>query len=81
MTVLNVNQKYNKRGFQSDLARRMGITRQAVNKILNGKRIPGGKMAKKLEDATGIDMRTWMFPDEYHNPLIRKTDGNGDGNS
>lgn len=69
MPTINVNQKDN-RGFQADLARRMGITRQAVCIYLSGKRTPGRRMAKKLEEATGIPRLSWMYPETYHNPLL-----------
>jgi transcriptional regulator with XRE-family HTH domain len=77
MNSPDVNKKLDK-GFQSDLARRMGITRQAVSEIFTGKRIPGGKMAKRLEEATGVPHSCWLYPDIYPNPLIKKApDGNG----
>lgn len=78
MSDLNVNSKPKKRGEQSDLARRLGISRQAVHEILSGKRVPGYKMATKLERATGIPRLAWMDPDEFHNPYLKKN-GNGNG--
>lgn len=64
---------------QSDIARRMGMTRQAVNAYLTGKRRAGPRMAKKLEEATGIARNAWLYPDEHHNPLLAGENGNGTG--
>jgi|GEM_PF-5405513 plasmid maintenance system antidote protein VapI len=69
MCTTNVNQKHD-RGFQADLARRMGITRQAVSIILSGKVSIGKKMAKRLEEATGIPRLSWLYPETYHNPML-----------
>lgn len=77
MTSAPVNQKVYTS--QSDIARRMGMTRQAVNAYLTGKRRPGPGMAKKLEEATGIERAAWMYPDEHHNPMLARSDGNGTG--
>lgn len=62
---------------QAEMARRMGISRQAVSVYLTGKRTPGPRMAKKLEEATGISRHIWMYPDEHHNPLLVNENGNG----
>jgi transcriptional regulator with XRE-family HTH domain len=75
MSDTNVNSK---RGSQADLARRMGMSRQAVHEILSRKRTPGYKLSVKLEQATGVPRLSWMDPDTYPNPLIKKSaDGNG----
>lgn len=76
---VNENVTNRERGFQADLARRMGISRQAVHEILSGKRVPGYRMAVKLERATGVPRLAWMDPNQYHNPLLAGADGNGTG--
>lgn len=80
MSEVNVNSQPNsRRGEQSDLARRLGISRQAVHEILAGKRVPGSKMSKKLEAATGIPRACWMYPEEFPNPMIKRKSGDGNG--
>ncbi len=73
MPEANVNKKPDMRGQQAELARKLGVTRQCVNEIFTGKRIPGSKMAKRLESVTGVPRAVWMYPDEYPdaNPLLK----------
>jgi transcriptional regulator with XRE-family HTH domain len=71
----NVKQKLDS---VSEIARRLRVSRQAINAYFQGHLTPGPRMAKKLEAVTGIPRLSWMYPDEYHNPLIKKApDGNG----
>lgn len=67
----NVVKQKDDRGFQADLARKMGMSRQAISIYLSGNRIPGPQMAKKLEQATGISRLAWMYPEEHDNPMLR----------
>lgn len=45
---------------QGDLAGRLGITRQNLNAIINGKRAVTPSMAMRLERVLGVDMQTWL---------------------
>jgi len=45
---------------QGELARRLGISRQNFNAILNGKRAVTVAMALSLERVLGVDAQTWM---------------------
>ncbi len=40
--------------------------------ILKGTRYPSRVMAPFLEQATGIERRCWLWPDEFTNPIIEK---------
>jgi hypothetical protein len=64
-----------KKGMQKNLARALGISGQHINDIINRRRRPSPDMAAQLEDLTGIDRRGWLWPDEFHNPLIKKARG------
>jgi hypothetical protein len=66
------------RGYQTELAKALGVSRQRVNEMFTGKIGIGRKMSVRLERLTGIPRMSWMFPDEYANPMIKK---NGDANS
>jgi plasmid maintenance system antidote protein VapI len=55
------------------IAERIGASRPFISRILNGTRSPSADMAVKLEEATGIDRRAWMWPEDYQNPLIKTT--------
>jgi transcriptional regulator with XRE-family HTH domain len=61
-----------KRGYQSKLARSVGCSVSTINDYLNRKKTPSPKMAKVLEEATGIDRRAWVWPDEFKNPMIEE---------
>lgn len=41
-------------------AQRIGVSRDAISKLVNGNRIVSPEMAVRLEAATGIDAKTWM---------------------
>lgn len=45
---------------QAELAERLGITRQSLNAITNGKRSLTPAMAMRLERVLGVDAQTWM---------------------
>ena len=45
---------------QDDAGRRIGISRVKLNQYLNGVRRPGLEVAIRIEDATGIDARSWL---------------------
>lgn len=48
----------------AELARRLGVTPQAVSGWIKGKAIPSPKMLRALEDVMGIPMRAWTEPVE-----------------
>ncbi|HVA37290.1 MAG TPA: HigA family addiction module antitoxin [Candidatus Dormibacteraeota bacterium] len=45
---------------QGELARRLGVTRQSLNAIINGKRAVTPVMAMRLERVLGVDAQTWL---------------------
>jgi hypothetical protein len=46
------------------------ISRRYLDYILSRKRRPSPDLAKDLEQATGIDRRSWLWPDEFPNPYL-----------
>lgn len=48
----------------TELARRLGVTPQAVSGWVRGKALPSPKMLRALEDVLGIPMRAWTEPVE-----------------
>ncbi len=64
---------------QGELAARLGITRQNLNAILNGKRAVTPLTAMRLERVLGVDAQTWMnlqlavdIYDAQHGPEARR---------
>lgn len=55
---------------QRTIAKTAGITESLLSLILNGKRRATPSVAAKLEAATGIKRLSWLYPDEYGNPMI-----------
>ncbi len=43
-----------------------------IAKILNGEKRPSPELAKELERVTGVTRLAWLYPDEFHNPYIKK---------
>jgi plasmid maintenance system antidote protein VapI len=64
------------RGYQSEIAGQLNVSRQRVNDMFTGKIGIGKKMATRLEAVTGIPRLSWMYPEEHPNPLIKRN-GNG----
>jgi transcriptional regulator with XRE-family HTH domain len=48
----------------AELARKLGVTPQAVSGWIKGRSVPTPEMLSKLEDVTGIPMRAWTEPVE-----------------
>jgi transcriptional regulator with XRE-family HTH domain len=48
----------------AELARRLGVTPQAVSGWIKGKAIPTPETLRAIEDALGIPMRAWTEPVE-----------------
>ena len=65
---------------QAELAKKLGTSKQYLSAILTGRTRVGADMAKKLEKATGIPRLSWIYPSEYHNPMIKLAD-NGEVDS
>ncbi len=60
-----------KHGEQIKIARRAKCTGAAVCDILKGRRKPSPRLAKRLEEATGVPRHAWLWPEEYKNPYIQ----------
>jgi len=56
---------------QVEIARKAGITPRHINDIVRGRKTPSPKLAKKLEQITGISRIAWLYPEEFSNPYIR----------
>jgi transcriptional regulator with XRE-family HTH domain len=48
---------------QAEAADHIGISRVKLNQYLNGERGPSLATAIRIEDATGIAMRSWLIED------------------
>jgi transcriptional regulator with XRE-family HTH domain len=46
----------------AELARKLGVTPQAVSGWIKGKAVPTPETLRALEDVTGIPMRAWTEP-------------------
>lgn len=58
-------------GSQAALARLLGISSQAINKMLLSNRVPAGRVLK-IEELTGVP-RHELRPDLYPNEMPRNT--------
>jgi DNA-binding XRE family transcriptional regulator len=61
---------------QEEAAQFVGLSRPRFNQILNGVRRPGLEAAVRLEDATGISIRSWLcdtVPDRESTDLPQPT--------
>jgi len=58
-------------GWKAELARRLGVDPSFVSRIMSGERQPNATMALKLYRATGIAPLSWLYPDDYANPLMQ----------
>lgn len=45
---------------QTAVALQIGVSRPHLNAILQGKRQPGGKLAVRLEEMTGVSASVWL---------------------
>lgn len=64
---------------QTDLAKRLGISRPNLNAIVNGKRSLTPEMAMRLERVLGVSMQTWLnlqaavdIYDALHSPKAKQ---------
>lgn len=48
----------------------LGITRSWLDMILAGKGRPSAKLARLLEEETGVSAEAWIFPDRHKNPYL-----------
>ena len=62
-----------KRGEQARIAREAKCTAAAVCDILKGRRRPSSRLAKRLEEVTGIPRYAWLWPEEFKNPYLPGT--------
>jgi transcriptional regulator with XRE-family HTH domain len=53
---------------QEEIAERVGCSQAAISHYLNGDRVPSVKMARPLEQATGICREAWIWPERHWNP-------------
>jgi transcriptional regulator with XRE-family HTH domain len=63
-----------KHGEITRIARKVGITTTYMALIIKGKKLPSAAVAEKLEKATDVDRRAWLYPDEFHNPMISRAE-------
>lgn len=54
------------------LAQKTGTSFKHVWAICRGKARASTKLAKALENVTGISRLAWLYPEEFHNPLIEE---------
>ena len=59
----------------ADLARRLGVTPQAVSGWLKGRATPTPETLRQLEDIAGIPMRDWTEPDPAVDPSAPTSPG------
>jgi plasmid maintenance system antidote protein VapI len=57
---------------RASLAAQLEITRQHLDYIFAGKRRPSPELAEKLEKLTGVPRLSWLYSDQYPNPLLKK---------
>lgn len=56
---------------QKELAEKVGVTPARISQILNRRERPSAELAAKLEEATDIDRRAWLWPDEFPNSMLK----------
>jgi hypothetical protein len=58
---------------QTELAKKLGVSRQYIQAVFSRKMPVGAKMAKKLEEVTCVNRLAWLYPEEYPNPFFVET--------
>jgi transcriptional regulator with XRE-family HTH domain len=58
---------------QAEAAEQIGLSRVQLNQYLQGEKRPSLEMAIRIEDATGISIRSWLSEDALETPRV--TDG------
>lgn len=56
----------------NELAHKVNVSVKHIWSILNNKSRPSPELAKELERVTGVTRLAWLYPDEFHNPYIKK---------
>ncbi len=56
----------------AQLSSKLNLPYHSLLKILKGTRRASPKLAKILEKQTGIPRLSWLYPEEFHNPLIEE---------
>lgn len=51
-----------------------GCSQTYIHYVFNGDRIPSTKMAKRLEQITGVCREAWLWPERHYNPYIPFSD-------
>jgi plasmid maintenance system antidote protein VapI len=69
-----------KHGEITKLAKQVGITTTYMALIIKGKKVPSPSVAFDLEQATSVDRRAWLYPNEFPNPLIDEGEKASNGN-
>lgn len=46
---------------QKEYASRIGIGREYLNALINGRKNPSAKLAVRLQDVTGVAREVWIF--------------------
>lgn len=55
-----------------ELAKSLNKTKRHIYYIMAGRRTASLEFAKELEKVTGVPRLSWLYPDEYHNPYVKK---------
>ena len=61
---------------QGEGAEEIGISRIKLNQYLNGEARPSLETAIRIEDATGIGIRSWLIDEPEAAPIATPLDGN-----
>ena len=64
-----------KHGTKTILSKKIGVSSAYIGMIVNGKRLPSWRTAKKLAKATGTDPVMWMegTPEEKYSAISEKS--------
>lgn len=54
------------------IAKQTGKSKKHIEFLFSRKRRASPELAIELEKLTGIERRAWIWPDEFHNPLIQQ---------
>ena len=58
---------------QKELVKASGLSDSEISRILNGKRRVTLRQAEALRKCTGLDEKTWLYPETYPgNPYLKK---------
>lgn len=63
-----------RKGEQTLLAHKVGITPKHLSDIFVGRAYPSRKVAEKLEQETGVLAAAWLWPEQFENPYIKRVE-------